>query len=455
MLNKLQNRLDTLLTSSQFTYQQLYKMFLTLALDQFFIYLISVLSSAMVSSVGEAAIAAVSMVGTINGMVSLLFTSLATGGGIIVARSKGRGDMATIRQAIGESAGLCLLTALALASLLYILAPVIVNGIYPNVEPLLIQYAIRYMRLMAISFIPYSLFNAIFNIFRSLGDTRSSLFLTVVINVTHLCLSLLFINILHLGVDGSGYSYIIARLIGALLALVWLLKIHNTYALRLSNFFRFSRKVTQDILVTGMPLVLESFLMQSGMLIVQVYLAKLTTTALAAQAVSNSIFNLYSTSSGALSALVATVTGQCFGARNYDLVRRYCTNFIKVGRFILLITSLILYPLTPLLLRLYSATPEASSIICVALGIGAASLPLFWCDAYLPAFTIRACGDGMFASIVSIIALFIGRCLIGYLFTIQFGFGVPGIWIGMVLEWVIRAFVLHSRLKGSKWLHIS
>ena len=455
MASKLQNRLDALLTSSQFTAQELSKMFLTLALDQFFIFLISMLSTAMVSSVGEAAIAAVSMVGTINGMVSLIFTSLATGGGIIVARSKGRGDMTTIRQAIGESAGLCLMTALILASLLYLLAPFIVNSIYPNVEPLLIQYAIRYMRLIAISFLPFSLFNAIFNIFRSLGDTRSSLLLTIVINVTHLCLSLLFINILHLGVDGSGYSYIIARLIGALLALVWLLRIHNTYALRISNFFHFSRQVSSDIFSTGMPLVLESFLMQSGMLIVQVYLANLTTTALAAQAVSNSIFNLYSTTSGALSALVATVTGQCYGARNHELVRCYCTNFIRIGRFVLLATSLILYPLTPLLLRLYSATPEASSIVLTALGIGAAGLPLFWCNAYLPAFTIRACGDGMFASIVSIVALFAGRCLIGYLLTIRLGLGVPGIWIGMVLEWVIRALILHTRLKGTKWLHAS
>ncbi|MBQ8094896.1 MAG: MATE family efflux transporter [Clostridia bacterium] len=453
-MNKLQHYLDTHLTSTQFSYPQLVKMFLTLALDQFFIFLISMLSSAMVSSVGEAAIAAVSMVGTINGMVSLLFTSLATGGGIVVARAKGRGDLASIRQAIGESAGLCFLTALLLASVLYLSAPVIVSTIYPHVEPLLIQYAIRYMRLMAISFLPFSIFNAVFNIFRSLGDTKSSLLLTVVINVTHLFLSMLFINILHLGVDGSGYSYIIARLIGAVLALLWLLVIHNSYALHLFHFFHFSRSVSRDIFVTGMPLVLESFLMQSGMLLVQVYLARLTTTALAAQAVSNSIFSLYSTTSGALSALTATVTGQCFGARNYDLTRRYCQNLIRSGRAVLLITVLVLYPLTPLLLRLYSATPEASAIIRIALGIGAAGMPLLWCDSYLPAFTIRACGDGMYASIVSIVSLFLGRCLLGYLLTIPFGLGVPGIWIGMVTEWLIRGILLHWRLKGTKWLHI-
>ena len=39
-------------------------------------------------------------------------------------------------------------------------------------------------------------------------------------------LSLLFINVFHLGVDGSGFSYITARVLGMGLALIWLLT-HN------------------------------------------------------------------------------------------------------------------------------------------------------------------------------------------------------------------------------------
>ena len=69
MLNWLHRKLDGLLTTEQFAYPELKSMFWTLALDSFFIFSIGMLSTALVSSVGEAAIAAVSMVGTINGMV--------------------------------------------------------------------------------------------------------------------------------------------------------------------------------------------------------------------------------------------------------------------------------------------------------------------------------------------------------------------------------------------------
>ena len=98
---RIRERLEMGFTSAQFSYPELRSMFLTLVLDQFFIAFINVLSTSMVSSTGEAAIAAVSMVGTVNAMASLLFTSLATGGSIVIARSKGSGQADDVRRSIG------------------------------------------------------------------------------------------------------------------------------------------------------------------------------------------------------------------------------------------------------------------------------------------------------------------------------------------------------------------
>lgn len=454
-MERIRNRMHSLLASEQFTYLELRNMFLTLTLDQFFIFFIGVLATAMVSSVGPQAIAAVSMVGTINGMVSLMFTSLATGGSIVVARAKGRGDALEIRRAIGEVTSLCFIVALVLSILLYTFAPTLVNLLYPDVEPLLVEYAVEYMRLMSISFIPYSVFCAIFNIFRNLGDTRSSLLLTIVINVAHLCLSMLFINGFKLGVTGSGLSYIVARTLGVIVALVWLLRIHNVYTVRLRDFLRFNPKVSKEIFSLGMPLAVESLLLQGGMLIVQVYLARLTTTDLAAYAVTNSMFNLYNTTAGALTAMTTTVCGQCFGAKRYDLTKSYCWNLIKVGRFVLLATVIILYPFTPLLLKLYSAAGEEARIVYSALSIGVFCMPLFWCDGYVPSMVLRVAGDSMYTGAVSVIALLIGRCLLGYVLTIPFGLGVRGVWIALVFEWIVRGIALHVRMRNDNWLHIA
>ena len=344
--------------------------------------------------------------------------------------------------------------AVCLSTILILLGPTLIGWLYPHVEPLLVTYSIQYLRLMAISCIPYSVFCAIFNCFRALGDTRSSLFLTVVINGAHLIFSMLFINVCHLGVTGSGLSYITARAIGMVLALYWLMGRHSELGVRPRHFFHFSRRLTKEIFSLGMPIAMESLLMQGGMLLVQVYLARLTTTELAAHSVANSIMNLYYTSGNALTALAGTVCGQCIGARQYELTRKYCLNFIRTGRVITLVTSAVLFACTPLLMMLYGATQQARPILWQILGLAAISVPLCWCDSYVPPMALRAAGDAMYCSVVSSVALALGRCAVGYVLTIPLGLGVPGVWIGMVLEWLGRAVVLRLRLRGERWLAV-
>ena len=447
-------RLDAYLTTEQFSFKELRGMFLTLLLDQLFIYLIGMVSTALVSSVGEAAIAAVSMVGTINGMVSLVFTAMATGGGIVVARAKGRGDHADIRRTIGEATGICAVVATTLSLVMIFLAPTLVDLLYPNVEPLLVEYATSYMRMMAVSFIPFSVFNAIFNILRNLGKTRQSLILTMVINVTHLLLSILFINGLHLGVVGSGLSYIVARLIGMVAALLMVLVFANDYGLSLGSFFRFKASTTREIFSLGMPLAVESVLLQGGMLLVQVYLARLTTVDLAAHAVANSIFNLCTVGGSVMVTLCGTVGGQCYGAGRYELTRTYTYRLIWICRFVLLVTVFLFYPLLPPILNFYHATKEGMPIIRTCLGIAMIAMPLLWSDSSLPAMSLRVAGDSVFTGAVSVIALALGRCALGYFLTIVLGLGVPGVWIALCAEWLGRSIAFRLRMRGGAWLHV-
>jgi Na+-driven multidrug efflux pump len=165
---------------------------------------------------------------------------------------------------------------------------------------------------------------------------------------------------------------------------------------------------------------------------------------MAAHARANSILSLYNTTAGALTALTSTVCGQCYGARRYDLTRAYGKNLIKVGRFLMLATSLILYPLTPLLMLLYNVPAESMRMIYISLAIAAVGMPLFSCDSNITAMVLRVAG---------VIALALGRCVLGYVLTITLGLGVPGIWIALVFEWVLRAVVQHVRLRGEAWLH--
>ena len=78
LAGKMNGWLFGLFDSEMFSAKQILKMFYPLLLDQFFIHLISVLSTSLVSSVGQEALAAVSMVNTLSFVITALLFALAS-----------------------------------------------------------------------------------------------------------------------------------------------------------------------------------------------------------------------------------------------------------------------------------------------------------------------------------------------------------------------------------------
>lgn len=452
MVRRLRAWLEDSFTSGQFTFKQLSGMLVTLIMDSFFIMIINVLSVSMVSSVGEAAMAAANMVGTLNMLVSLGFQALATSGAIVVARAKGSHSEEKLRTAVYQTISVCAVLAVLGCILLIVFSRPLINLLYPRVEPILAEYAARYLCEVCLSFPPYAMFCAIFNSFRSIGDTKSALLLTIVINGAHLVGSFVFINGMGLGIDGAGLSLIVARVIGVIIAFVWMFKVHNEYHMHLRDIFHVDKPVVREIIRLGIPIASEQAILQGGMLLVQIYLAYLTTMEMAAHGVVSSIYNLYCFTVNAMISLTATVCGQCIGAKQYELARRYCLKIITAGRWIVLLGTSVFAALMPVWFWLYSPSEAAQPIIVQSLMIGAVSLCLFGCDSNIIPSALRAAGDSVFPSVVSTGALFAGRIALGYTLTIVLGMGVPGVWVALSVEMLVRAILLRLRVRGNTWL---
>ncbi|MBQ3761925.1 MAG: hypothetical protein II875_07945 [Clostridia bacterium] len=447
-LTGLKGRFD----SDLFTYEQLRSMFIPLLLDQLFIFIIGLLSSAMVSSSGEGSMSAFNYGNAISSLAYAIYSAVSIGAGIVIARAKGSGDAVKMREAIGESCVICTLIGSVFGVALSLFGSGIVKVLYPSVSDTIAKNAGDFLRIFGLSIIPYSLFNVIFAAFRSVGDTKGSLILTLVINTVHLLCSLLFINMLDMGVPGSALSYLVARIIGVVFAVVWLMRPACQIGMRFKDFTRFDVQVAKDIVALGIPISVEQVLFQGGMLIVQMFISGLTVVQTDAHGVANSMFMLYYAFAYSMTNITNTVCGQCIGAKKPALSKRYCINLIFMGRIVMLIAVLILFPMTPLIMKLYSPSSGSISYIYVAVALGALPMPLIWCDANIIATANRTAGDTVFTTVVSLTALGIGRVAFGYLFTVVLKMGIAGIWIGQIIEWLYRAVVFHMRLRSGKWL---
>ena len=79
-------------------------------------------------------------------------------------------------------------------------------------------------------------------------------------------------------------------------------------------------------------------------------------------------------------------------------------------------------------------------------------MPIVWCNAFVTPTMLRSAGDVKYTTYVSLVVMLVGRVALGYLFTIVLNMGPFGIWLGMLVEWLLRVVLMEQRFKSGKWV---
>lgn len=450
--SKIDRFLDKKMSSSLFSYQQIFSMFVPLLLDQLFVNLISMLTMSMVSSSSNESAAAVGLVSPIASLMLSIFNSIAAGGTIIVAQYCGKGDAEETRHAAGQVMLATVVIATISSILLMIFAFPLVNLLFGSAEDVLKQKAAQYMIGVAASTIPFAFYASAFGSLRGVGDTKTCLRLTVVINVLHLLGSLLFINVLKMDIIGTAVSLIIARIIGGLYAIYLFTSKNGRLGVNFRDIIKVDWKKQVSIIKMGIPFALEQLFFNGGSLIVQSYMVPLGTAAITANSIANSAVSVLYSPTQAVGTLATTIVGQSIGAKDTIQAKKYGKSMHTFGLIVSLLTAVIVIPVLPFILSIYHPSPEVYPIIYNLILIAAAAMIFFFSMSYVTPSVLRSAGDANFASFVSLIIMWIARVGCGYIFAIPLGYGVYGVWISMGIEWAMRSIIFAFRFKGSKWL---
>lgn len=437
--------------STQFSYQEIFGMFGPLLIDQFFIYLIGMLTTSMISSSSQESVSAVSLVSPLTYMIIALSSAVASGGTVVVAQYKGKGDQEKMRRAAGQAVfATCAVSFITSALLLAVSGPAI-NWMFGAADAVIREKATSYIIGFSISMVPFAFYNGVFAVLRGVGDTKTCLRLTVIINLIHLFASMLFLNVMKLDILGTTLSYNIARLIGGGVAVYLLVAPRGSLTVPLREIFRVDWSYQKSIFQIGIPFAAEQLFFNGGSLIVQSYISGMSSAVIAANAITNSSFGLFYSAGLSVSTLAITVVGQCIGAGDVPLAKKYGKQMVWLGSIACLASVLILGPMMPLILKLYSPHAETLPIIYQLMIIGAIPLPFVWALSNVAPSILRAAGDANFTSVSSLLTMWAVRVGLGYLAAVPLGFGIQGVWACMGVEWIVRAVIFSLRLHGNKW----
>ena len=430
-----------------FTRDQLIKLLAPLIVEQILTVLVGMADVVMVAAVGETAVSGVSLVDSISILIIQIMGAMATGGAVVCSQYLGKRQVRDAGTAAGQLVFVTLaismaVTAAALAGNRHLLAV-----IFGQVEQEVMDNAQTYFWITALSYPFIGLYNACAALFRSMGNSKVSMFTALVMNGINITGNAICVFGLKMGVAGVAYPTLISRMTAAVLMLILLQNRHNALRIRKIRALRPHPRMIRTILSIGIPGGLESGMFQFGKIFLQSLVSSLGTASIASYAVACNLVTLLYLPGNALGLGLITIVGQCVGAGKPKEAMHYTRLLLGINYLILAVISTAMFFGTDWLVSVYNLSSEAAAISHVLLRAHCAAM-ILWPAAFTLPNALRAAMDARFTMMVSVFSMWAFRFGFAYVFVNLFKLGVPGVWYGMFIDWAFRAAVFLARFSG-------
>lgn len=449
----------------QYLSRTIIRLSLPVLVEQFFIVLMGAVSTMLVGNLGREAVSAVGNIDTINNVMISVFSSVAIGGTVLVAQFTGREDRLSASRAASQAMLASIVLSLVLTALVAGYQHGLVDLLFGRTEVLVRQNSLAYLGIVVWSYPPLALATTAFGVLRGNGNMKAPMMISVVMNLANILLSSVLIYGFRLdlgfihwttpayGVTGAALGLTLARMLGFVLAIVMLKKSDLAFSWSPRHFLAVDRKKMGTILFLGVPAGFEQLMFNGGKLIVQLFIVRLGTVALAANAICNSIAAFATMPTVAMSLALTTIVGQAMGRRDKEGARTLLTFAIPFCSAILVGMSMLFLPVIGPVIGLYTQDAATRQTALPIMILYLFAQPLLWPPSFALAAGFRGAGDVRYQLVVTMVSMWVLRIGLGYLLTAVFSIGVIGVWIAMISDWALRSLLFTLRLRSGKWLN--
>ena len=436
-----------------FTKRALFTLIWPLLLEQTLSVTMGMADTLMVAGVGEAAVSSVSLVDTLNVLIIQILSALATGGAVIASQYLGRRDTENACRSAAQLYSVLGISTVVVGIVCMLLSRPILRGVFGSIDEDVMRFAQQYFLISAVSYPFIGLYNGGAALFRAQGNSRISMLASLVMNVINIAGNALLIYGFGMGVIGAALATLIGRVFAAVFILWQNQNLSNPLRVQeLADLKPHSQPIRQ-ILSLGIPSGLENGMFQIGKLCVSSLTSTLGTSAIAANAVANSVSTLANIPGNTMSLAMIPVIGQCLGAGDKKQAKHYSVTLLGIAIGGLAIANALVFVLMPEIVTWFNLSAEASVLCTTVVHMFNVASVFFWATSFTLPNALRAGGDAKYTMTVSIISMWLFRVILSYVFVLQFQLGLAGVWLGMFCDWVFRSICFLIRFVRGKWMN--
>lgn len=424
-----------------------------LILSNVFNTIFEITDAVFIGKLGSAALAGVSIAGTVLFFLSTFAVGLGVGTVALVARYTGAKDYHKANETAVQSFFVGFVFSLLLGAIGYILSPSIMIILGGTGE--MFNHGISYIR---------TLFLGIFTMFfmfqgsavlRGSGDTKTPMKISIFANLLNVFLDWVLIfgkfGFPAMGAQGAALATVISRGIGGFIIFILLLRgrhnIHLNFKEIDVNF-----DLMKKIIKIGIPTSIQMFIRSSSSIILIKIVALFGQATIAAYGIGARYFTLFLLPGFGFADASATLVGQNLGSGQPDRARQSAL-LSSFYYFLMLIgLSTLTFVFSKEIVMLFNSEREVVRIGMVWLrymSIGA----LFLSFALVLSRSFQGAGDSLTPMFITVFALYFFQIPVAYILAIMLKWGITGIWISQPLAGALQAILTIWLFLQGKWIH--
>lgn len=425
--------------------------------ESFFTAFVGLVDSYMVSSLGSDAVAAIGLTTQPKFMGLSMFFAINVSLSALVARRRGEDRKEDANRILVSGVLFIIIAAILIGTVLVAFAGDVIRfcGSTSETHDLSTAYFKIVMGGMIFNCIQMGVNSAQ----RGAGNTKITMRTNLASNSVNIVFNYLLIGgkfgFPALGVRGAAIATVLGTVVACVMSILSLFKKDCFVSIPfiVKNKIMPGFEAFKALVKVGYSVFFEQLLMRVGFMATAIMAAKIGTAAMAAHQVGMNIMGLSFSFGDGLQATAVALIGRSLGERNEALAKEYGRTCRKLGLVISFFLACVYFFGGHAIMSAFFEEPEI-----VKIGVDITRIiivvVIFQVSQVIYMGCLRGAGDTGYTALASIISVTVIRTAFSYLFGYTLGFGINGVWMGILADQISRFIFGSVRFKQGKWTRI-
>ena len=408
----------------------------------------------MLGAVGEDALSGASLAGQVQYIMTLFLFGLTSGATVLTAQYWGKGD----KDAIEKILGIAVKTAVFVTAL-FTAAALVVPGLLLRIftgDPVVIAEGIKYLRIVAFTYIMIGITQAYLYIMRSVERVIVATVVYLLSLICNIIMNSIFIfgllGLPAMGISGAALGTLCARILEVVLVAGYARFFNKDIKLRLRYVLHTDKVLFGDFMKYALPVVINEVMWGLGTAANTAILGHMGSPVVAANSVAQVARQLATVVSFGLSSAAAIYLGKTIGEKRMEHARAYAKRFIVLSLIMGVLGGAVILIASPVASAFLSLSAEAKDYLRIMFFVMSYFVVGQAFNTTMVVGIFRSGGDTRFGLILDVSTMWCCSILLGFLAAFVFKLSVPVVYMILMSDEIIKIPITLWRYRSYKWL---